>query len=149
MSNYNDLKTAVFTAFAYHDGQKRQDGTDYIYHPLSVMMQLQHEDLTTQVVAVLHDILEDTSFTLTMMRRLFGIEVATTVFTLSRLDDEESYEDHILGIKNSNNDRAIKVKMADLCHNLSTIDKIRDDTKRIKLKTRYENAIKVLSSNEV
>jgi (p)ppGpp synthase/HD superfamily hydrolase len=141
---YRDLRLAIDIAFMYHEGQKRLDGSDYIYHPLTVMMRLQDENYTTQIVAVLHDILEDTDFELESLRLNFGPEVADAIELLTK-GEGEIYEQYINRIKISGNDIAIKVKRVDLIHNLATIDNVKDPLQRKQLKDRYEKAFKELS----
>ena len=146
MTNYFDLQRAIGVAFIWHGKQKRLDGTDYIYHPLHVMLQLKHEDYTTQVVAVLHDILEDTKYTFEQMQADFGNEITEMVLQLTK-PKEMSYTDYIMRISNCGYKEVINVKIADLIHNLSTIDCIRDPAKRYRLKQRYENALNILSQD--
>jgi (p)ppGpp synthase/HD superfamily hydrolase len=141
---YNQLRMAIDVAFIWHEGQKRLDGSAYIYHPLSVMMNLQDEPYIVQVVAVLHDIVEDTKFTLKDIELNFGPEVATAIEVLTKTE-AETYDQYINRIKTSGNDIAIKVKRADLVHNLSTISNVKDPFKRQVLKDRYYAALRELS----
>lgn len=144
MSDYADLQTAIVAAFLYHKGQKRLDGSDYIYHPLSVMMQLQHESYECQIVAILHDTLEDTTISKQMIKEIFGIDILSKIIMLTKQESTD-YEQYISDIKYYDDPCVTKVKIADLSHNLCTIDYIKDSPKRIKLKKRYENALRELS----
>lgn len=143
-SNYQDLAKAMQVAFVAHDQQKRLDGRDYIYHPLSVMMHLEYDDYDTQIVALFHDLIEDELYSITEIADTFGVEISQAVLILTR-DPGQTYEQYIKSIKTSDNRMAIKVKRADLIHNLCTIDKIPDQQKRIRLKKRYETALRELS----
>ncbi len=141
------LAYAISLAFKAHEGQKRDDGTDYIYHPLAVMMSLKDESIETQIAAVLHDVIEDNPnfITLFTIDQYFGFNVAKAVFDLTKPEGEK-YDDYILSIKNSKSPITKKVKIADLTHNLSTIDNIPVPEKRKRLKERYERALVILCS---
>jgi GTP pyrophosphokinase len=136
------LIKAINFATEKHNGQFREDGKPYISHPLAVA-----ESVTSpkaRIIAVLHDVFEDTDTTYEELLNTFGDEIALSVFLLSR-PDNLSYEDYIYTIKKGNNTVITEIKIADLRHNLSTIDNIKDTEKRQRLKTRYEQALKVLS----
>ncbi len=124
-----------------HKGQKRLDGTDYIEHPI-IVSTLAVEIMTDYIasVAVLHDVLEDTNTTEDELVKEFGPHIAYAVILLTK--KSFSYEETIQLIKT--NEVARIVKIADLKHNLSTIDNIKNPEKRERLKTRYEQALKVL-----
>lgn len=104
---------ALALAAYAHDGQKDRAGVDYINHPKTVSAQMTDE--TGKIVALLHDVLEDTSVKESTLRDLFGDEVADTVVILTHKDGE-SYDDYITRI--SGNGLATRVKMADLRHNM-------------------------------
>lgn len=107
---------AVAFAAQKHAGQTRRDGTPYIYHPLKVAELLKEGgfDLTCQVAAVLHDVLEDTNATEAEVAA-FGQEVLAAVKLLTRPEgmNEEDYVNQIL-----KNPTAAAVKAADKMHNV-------------------------------
>lgn len=138
---YNLYVKAISYATEKHKDQKRYDGQPYITHPLAVAQNV--TDPKAKIIAILHDILEDTDTTLDSLIDLFGHEIALTVVSLSRIESM-SYEDYILGIKVLKIPLARQVKIADLKHNLSTIDNIPDKKQRAKLKHRYEKALEAL-----
>lgn len=133
---------AVNYATEKHYGQKRLDGRPYITHPLAVCEQV--EGMKERIVAVLHDVLEDTDATLEELYREFGAEIALAVMFLTRDIENEPYENYISRIKLARNPLSTAVKIADLRNNLYTIENIPDLDKRKRLKERYERALKVL-----
>lgn len=144
MDDYDKLREAIIMAFEAHRGQKRQDGSDYIFHPLAVMIGLpQNAPIEARIVAVLHDAVEDGKMTFLAIQSNFGNEIFNTVAILTR-KDEESYRQYIKRIHKSENEIAKMVKIADLKHNLNTIYNVEDDWKRAELKLRYEKALATL-----
>ena len=135
-------KKAIQFATEKHKGQKRLDGQDYITHPILVSNSL--IDTQSKIVGMLHDILEDTDTTYEELTNIFGKHVAECVHILTKSEDEP-YSNYIDRIAKSNNEMVKNVKIADLIHNLSTIDNIPDKEKRERLKKRYETAIIALS----
>ena len=81
------ITRAYEVAEAAHEGQMRRSGEPYITHPLAVATIVAHFGLdeTTIVAALLHDVAEDTDFTLADIEKEFGAEVAALVETLPRL----------------------------------------------------------------
>ncbi len=134
-------KKALQFATEKHRGQMRLDGQPYMIHPLAVANTF--TDTKTKIVALLHDVLEDTDTAFYEIRDIFGSEVARTVSVLTH-EPYQIYDEYINLIKESGNSLAINVKIADLKHNLSTIGNILDLNKRERLKRRYENALKLL-----
>ena len=97
-------------------------GADYIYHPLKVAELC--NDPKEKVVALLHDVLEDTYVTEEELREtgfeeeiIDAIKLVTHKKDLSIADDEEEYKTYIRKLKESGNQTAINVKIADLTHN--------------------------------
>lgn len=113
---YTDLtKLAMRIAYEAHEGQTDRGGVPYINHPLHVADGM--EDEATTVIALLHDVIEDSEITGADLVKL-GIpeEYVASVQLLSR-DREAPYADYIESIIASGDTRAITVKYADLCHN--------------------------------
>jgi (p)ppGpp synthase/HD superfamily hydrolase len=109
-----DLEDAIELAVKAHRGQKDKYGRPYILHPLSLMLKMESDEQMT--AAVLHDVVEDTSVTLEDLKREgFGPRILEAVDSLSRREGE-SYEDYIERL--SGNPAAVKVKLADLEHNM-------------------------------
>ena len=97
-------------------------GVDYIYHPLTVAKMC--DEPKEKVVALLHDVLEDTYVTEEELRDSgFGEEIIDAIKLVTHkrdfsiLDDEEEYKTYIRKLKEIGNRIAINVKIADLTHN--------------------------------
>lgn len=97
-----------------HKGQKRRNGNAYIIHPIRVSQEVSGDD--ERVVALLHDLIEDTDTTLEEIENLFSKEVAEAVDALTHRKGE-SYHDYIVRV--SKNKMAKEVKIADISDNLS------------------------------
>src|SRR5689334_10259915 len=104
------LEDAILLAVEAHRGQRDRVGQPYILHPLRVMCRLQDEAART--AGVLHDVVEDTTYTLDDLRaRGYPPDVLAAVDCLSRRSGE-SYEQYVERIKP--NPLARRVKLADL-----------------------------------
>ena len=87
----------------------------YVTHPLALMPSV--ESVPAKMVAVLHDVLEDTSVTVDDLRKAdFGSDVIEGVLAVTRLPDE-SYPDFI--VRSAKNPLGREVKLADLQHNFN------------------------------
>jgi len=105
----------VALASRAHRGQLDKAGQAYILHPLRVM--LQFDDEPARIVAVLHDVLEDTSVTADSLRQAgYSEKVLAALEALSRRPGE-SYEDFI--DRAAKNPLARRVKLADLADNMN------------------------------
>lgn len=115
MNNQEMLSKAIQIAVNAHQGQYDKGGTAYILHPLKVMHYLKSDDSELQCIAVLHDVIEDTSITYQDLREAGMSErVVSGVGCLTKQRGEtlEEYKVKVL----SNTDAA-KVKLGDLRHN--------------------------------
>lgn len=85
------LERAIAIAAAAHAGQKDKAGNPYILHPLRVMLAVQVPE--ERIVAVLHDVVEDTPWTLDALRAEgFSNDVVAAVDALTRRDGEDYFE---------------------------------------------------------
>lgn len=96
-----------------HAGQTDRAGKPYIEHPLAVAAQLDTEQ--ERIVALLHDVLEDTAVTYDTLRNLFGAEISDRVARLTHRAGE-SYMEYVRRVGEDPVTR--KVKLADLRHNM-------------------------------
>jgi len=136
------LEDAIALAAHWHRGQRYPSvrGEPFILHPLRVMLQLDSDD--ARIVAVLHDVLEDTACSVVDLRRAGYLE--RVIEALDRLTrrDGEAYEPYIERI--AEDTLARQVKLADLKDNLANNRRLaevsagRDVQERI---TRHELAI--------
>lgn len=125
-----------------HHGQYDKIGAPYILHPVFVADQMDTEEAT--IVALLHDVIEDTSITLNdLHNREYSDEIVAAIDALTRRTDE-TYSAYIERL--SNNKLARRVKIADLQHNLNP-----ERTKMLdnaSLQNRYQNALQKLTTIE-
>lgn len=108
-------------------------GQPYILHCLHVMNDVKHKPEEYQIVAVLHDLLEDTPWTYhQLIEEGFSDEVVNAIHCMTHQKDE-SYADYVVRL--SKNKIATRVKLADLKHNsdITRLKGIRDkDIERMK-----------------
>ena len=109
------LEDAIILAANAHKGQKDRNDEPYIMHPIRVMAQLWGYD--ERMVAVLHDVVEDTPVTLDDLRKAgYPDHIVGAVDAISRRKDAgESFSQYIQRVKK--NPLATKVKIADLGDN--------------------------------
>ncbi|MCL1893999.1 MAG: hypothetical protein FWG02_07180 [Holophagaceae bacterium] len=138
-------KIAMRIAFSAHKEQVDKSGLPYIFHPFHLAEQMRDEISTC--VALLHDVLEDTSTTIDDMKSQGIPETVIELLELLTHDSSVSYMEYIQRVKDSGSQVAINVKLADLRHNsdssrLDTVDEKAD----LRL-ARYATAIEVLSQH--
>jgi GTP diphosphokinase / guanosine-3',5'-bis(diphosphate) 3'-diphosphatase len=142
--NYNVLlSSAISIAVVYHEYKINKDDTLYVLHPIRLMTKA--TTIQAQIVAVLHDVVEDTGLTLSDLARVFPQDIIDALVLLTRVDGQE-YEDYIEKIANSGNKLALEVKLLDLYDNINItrLPTVADyDLKRA---GKYHRAIKRLES---
>lgn len=133
-------KKALKLCFEAHKNQVDKSGMPYVFHPFHLAEQMETEETT--IVALLHDVVEDTDYTIEDMKQMgFGESVVRPLSLLTH-DDTVEYMDYVLAIKE--NPIAKAVKLADLRHNsdLSRLDVI--DEKALTRREKYLKAIDLL-----
>ena len=135
------LDLAIALAKYAHKGQVDKAGMPYINHPLAVADMVDGEN--NKIVAVLHDVLEDTNVKASTIQNLFGNEVSYPLIVLTH-NNEESYDDYINRV--ANNETARIVKLADLQHNMDLSRLPTVTEKDLKRKRKYEKAYQYLKS---
>lgn len=136
----NFLEKAISIAVNVHSGVTDKGGSPYILHPLRLMLKFSKED--EMIVAVLHDVIEDTDIAITDFIDLgFSDSVINALQLLSK-NSSETYQEYIEKI--SINELARKIKIEDLKDNmdLSRLSEITPkDLERI---IKYHQALKIL-----
>lgn len=151
----NMIEKARKLAYSAHKGQTRWGGEPFIVHPKGVVEKLRDSDTMPKtfefyvknsedgkhdfyIVAWLHDVVEDTEYTLGDLLDLgFDYHIVKAVDAITRRDDED-YREYILRVKE--NKIARQVKIADIEHNLESFN-----TKKNKSRAdKYRLAIEVL-----
>ena len=133
-------KKALKLCFEAHKEQVDKSGMPYVFHPFHLAEQMQTEEAT--VVALLHDVVEDTDYTIDDLTSMgFGKTITDAIALLTHADGV-AYMDYVRKIKN--NPIAKAVKLADLKHNsdLTRLDVV--DEKALNRKEKYSKAIKLL-----
>ncbi|MFN2262065.1 MAG: bifunctional (p)ppGpp synthetase/guanosine-3',5'-bis(diphosphate) 3'-pyrophosphohydrolase [Psychroflexus sp.] len=137
------IRKAFETAVEAHKDQRRKSGEAYIFHPIAVAKIVAYEiglDATSIISALLHDVVEDTSYTLTDIEQMFGETVARIVDGLTKISSLKKDGDISMQAENFrkmlltlNDDiRVIIIKIADRLHNMQTMDSMRPD-KQVKI----------------
>lgn len=139
------IRKAFDTAVDAHKEQRRKSGEAYIFHPIAVSKIVASEiglDATSIAAALLHDVVEDTDYTLNDIEQLFGETVARIVDGLTKISIMDKDEDRPLSMQAENyrkmlltlNDdvRVIIIKIADRLHNMQTMGSMRAD-KQVKI----------------
>jgi len=133
------LTRAIEIAVEAHRGQSDKCKEPYILHPLAVMTEM--DTHAEKIVAVLHDVVEDTPWTLYGLELDFPGEIIKAIDAITKRDDE-TYFEYIHRVKK--NPLATKVKLADLKHN-SLLE--RQFEKSGRLIERYLKAYKILKGD--
>jgi GTP pyrophosphokinase len=137
------IRKAFETAVEAHKDQRRKSGEAYIFHPIAVAQIVASEiglDATSITAALLHDVVEDTKYSLADMEQMFGETVARIVDGLTKISSlkkdgnislqAENFRKMLLTL---NDDiRVIIIKIADRLHNMQTMDAMRAD-KQVKI----------------
>ena len=110
------IEDALRLAVEAHEGQKDLDGKPVILHPLAVGLAGRNREEV--IVGLLHDVVEDTSFTFEDLLERGVDEPIVEALRLLTHTKDMPYEDYVQRIAQSGNDIAIHVKYNDLCHNL-------------------------------
>ncbi len=135
-----NTKKAINIAYNAHMGQKDKFGIPYIFHPVHLAELMDTEDEC--IVAILHDVVEDTDVTFEELEKEFSKEAIDALKLLTH-DKKVPYEKYILNLKD--NPIAKKVKLADLKHNSDKTRLEHITPKDIIRNKKYEKAIRLLS----
>ena len=125
------INRAFHYAYDGHNGQNRKSGEPYILHPLAVARIVSKEmglDSVSIIGALLHDVVEDTEFTVKDIEKEFGKKVAKIIDGLTKIAEvfdqnvslqQENFRKMLLTL--SDDIRVILIKIADRLHNMRTL----------------------------
>jgi (p)ppGpp synthase/HD superfamily hydrolase len=138
-----EIEIAISIALRAHKGQLDKGGNPYILHPLAVMNRV--ETIEEKIVAVLHDVVEDSDITLEHLKAEGISEEIVEAIRLLTRSKEDSYEEFIEKTKMNRISR--KVKIADIKENMN-LSRITEPTEKdYKRLEKYQRAIEILESN--
>lgn len=134
------LERAIAIAVQAHSGAVDKGGHPYILHPLRVMLSVTTEE--ERIAAVLHDVVEDSDWTLEQLRREgFSEVVLQALDALTRRKDEE-YMDFVR--RAGANSVARRVKLADLADNMD-VSRLPEPTEKDRARIeKYQEAVALL-----
>ncbi|HDR7297008.1 TPA: bifunctional (p)ppGpp synthetase/guanosine-3',5'-bis(diphosphate) 3'-pyrophosphohydrolase, partial [Bacillus cytotoxicus] len=125
------LRRAILFSKQAHDGQYRQTGEPYINHPFAVTEILLNykADIVTLIAALLHDVVEDTPYSLKQVQSLFGHTVSYIIDGLTKEEKQHGQEKELYDAMNlkkfllaSQKDiRVVMIKVIDRLHNMHTL----------------------------
>lgn len=143
MINTKLTRLASKIAYKAHEGQVDKAGVPYIFHPIHIAEQIDTEN--SCIVALLHDVVEDSDITIDYLSKYFSEEVMAALKILTK-NENDDYVEYIKRVKT--NKLATKVKLKDLKHNsdLTRLDIVTDEDRE--RSTKYINAIRYLENIE-
>ena len=142
------IRKAFDISLEAHSGMRRKSGEPYIFHPIAVA-QIAAEEIGLGAIAIvcalLHDVVEDTAYTLEDIEKLFNKKVAGIVDGLTKISgvfdhtsslQAENFRKMLLTL--SDDVRVILIKLADRLHNMRTLGSMpRDKQLKIASETAY------------
>ena len=132
---------AMNIAYSAHMGQFDKAGVPYIFHPVHLAEQMDTEEEC--IVALLHDVVEDTEVTFEDLEKEFSKTIIDAIRLLTR-DKSVDYMEYVKNLKS--NTIARKVKLADLRHNSDSTRLIKITDKDIERINKYKRAIELLTN---
>ena len=144
MVNTKLTRLASRIAYEAHKNQYDKAGVPYIFHPIHVAEEMSTE--ITCIVALLHDVVEDSNITLEDLSKYFDSTIIEALRVLTKKDGDD-YVEYIKRVKT--NEIATLVKLKDLEHNmdLTRLDKVTEED--LKRNEKYEDAISYLEMVEL
>lgn len=139
------LEEAIILATNAHRGQLDKVGEPYILHPLRVMFKFPPYQPKERMIAVMHDVIEDTDITAQdLLEEDCDPEVVAAIVAMSKTDKHTNYMDFITN-KVLKNELARAVKLEDIADNLSMERLLRlDAATQERLIRKYNKALEVL-----
>jgi (p)ppGpp synthase/HD superfamily hydrolase len=146
MDNNTRLEEAILFAADAHTGQVRDNGEPFILHPIRVMCAV--DTIEAKIVAVLHDVIEDTYVTYESLLLTLGIDQNSNIayaLALITRKPRVSYNVYISDILNS--DLSTTVKLADLKDNLDMLTYNCSDEKKLARCIKHTKAYHILNGS--
>lgn len=135
-----NTEKAMKIAYEAHHGQVDKSGVPYIFHPIHLAEQMDTEEEC--IVALLHDVVEDTDITFEQLEKEFSPTVIEVLKLLTH-DDSVEYMEYVRNLKH--NPIARTVKLANLWHNYDCTRLKKITQKDMKRREKYADAIHLLS----
>jgi len=153
-----NIRKAFNFAVKAHEGVRRKSGEPYIYHPIQVALICVHNlglGETSAICALLHDVVEDTEYTLEDIKNMFGDKVADIIDGLTKvnriIEDKDKEREGDEGERSQQSEtilkillattkdvRVILIKLADRLHNMRTLDSMKGSSQlKIASETSY------------
>ena len=136
------LDEAIVVATTAHMGQVDKLGHPYILHPIRVMMTFRHHEFDERIVALFHDVLEDTDMPVGALMEILTIEQVEAIKALTHGKNEprEQYIKRIM-----KNKLALRVKIADINDNLDRVEYLPVETQN-RLREKYAKDLNLIYS---
>lgn len=131
---------AMNICYEAHKGQLDKSGVPYVFHPMHLAEQM--DDEISTIVALLHDVVEDSNVTIDDLRAEGFPEEAVEAVRLLTKNGAEDYLEYVRALKP--NPVARKVKLADLKHNSNHDRLVVVGEKDIRRQEKYRKAIAIL-----
>ena len=147
MPDRRKIEAARNFAAERHAGQKDKVDVPYIHHVEDVAARVAADGEIIEMIAWLHDTVEDTATSLDEIEHLFGPRVRAGVEAMTKRDDEDFFASYLPRV--AANPDAVKVKLADAAHNWGKVHllRLRDPGKAAKLEEKYRRAIEYLGGD--
>ena len=136
-----NTKKALKLCFEAHKDQTDKSGMPYVFHPFHLAEQMETEEST--IVALLHDVVEDTDYTFADIEAMGFPAPVLTALKLLTYEKTVPYMDYVANLKDNPIARA--VKLADLRHNSDNARLEVLDESALKRNEKYKKAIKLLT----
>ncbi len=144
MDDAEFIETSIRIAVAAHAGQRDKTGNAYILHPLRVMADVRAKGGTVaqQCAAVLHDVVEDTEWSLDRLRAedmTDDILVLVAALTHPNSESDDDYLARLVSVPG-----AALIKEADSSDNFNRLASITDDAMRERLHEKYTRVLSIV-----
>lgn len=129
------IKKAYEIAFKAHENMRRKSGEPYLYHPIAVAKIAAEEiglGTTSVICSLLHDVVEDSDYSLEEIREIFGEKISNIIDGLTKISNVFDHGTQSIQAENfrkmlltlSDDVRVILIKLADRLHNMRTLDSV-------------------------